>query len=77
MLCGYLIGYGVLRGVIETFRGDSAHDLVGMTISQIISILLVLFGIALVFVFRKVPRLPDSEVGITEQNLNPKKRTLS
>jgi len=52
-LCGYLIGYGVLRGVIETFRGDSAHDLLGMTVSQVISIGLVFLGIVLLFLLRK------------------------
>ncbi|OQC08037.1 MAG: Prolipoprotein diacylglyceryl transferase [Candidatus Hydrogenedentes bacterium ADurb.Bin101] len=46
-LCGYLIGYGVLRGIVEMFRGDSAHDLLGMTVSQVISIGLVIFGVTL------------------------------
>ena len=76
--CGYLIGYGVLRGVIETFRGDSAHDLLGMTVSQVISISLIVLGIVLVFVLNKVPRFPlDSEDGTAEQNLNPVERKLS
>jgi len=75
LLCGYLIGYGVLRGVIETFRGDSAHDLLGMTISQAISALLILLGIALVFVFRNVssPFVNFSD-GTTKQNLQPSER---
>ena len=78
VFCGYLIGYGVLRGVVESFRGDSAHDLLGMTVSQVISISLILVGIVLAFVFRKVPCLAlDSAAGTTKQNLNPVERKLS
>ena len=76
--CGYLIGYGVLRGVIETFRGDSAHELMGMTVSQVFSISLIVLGIVMVFVLNKVPRFPlDSEDGTAEQNLNALEWKLS
>lgn len=77
LLCGYLIGYGIVRGLVETFRGDSAHDLLGMTLSQVISILLVFLGIVLLGAFHKTPRYEgDSQAGTPEQNHQPLERKL-
>ncbi len=53
ILCAYLIGYGCWRGFVETFRGDSAHDILGMTVSQCISIALIFLGAALSFWLRR------------------------
>lgn len=50
----YLIGYGVIRCIIEGFRGDSLY--IGSTnirVSQLLSFILVLVGIALLIYFVK------------------------
>ena len=42
----YLLFYGVLRFVVEEFRGDSAESVLDMTLSQTISLGLVVFAVA-------------------------------
>jgi phosphatidylglycerol:prolipoprotein diacylglycerol transferase len=43
---GYLVLYGALRFTVEIFRGDSARSLAGMTVSQALSVVLVVCGVA-------------------------------
>lgn len=46
VLCGYLCYYGVIRAIIETFRGDSLYLFgTGVKVSQALSILLIIGGI--------------------------------
>jgi phosphatidylglycerol:prolipoprotein diacylglycerol transferase len=50
----YALCYGVLRFVVEFFRGDSARSVYGLTMSQAISLALVIAGLAgLAFAWRK------------------------
>lgn len=42
---GYLVLYGALRFTVEIFRGDSARSVAGMTVSQAISVVLVVAGV--------------------------------
>ena len=42
----YLMGYGVIRFVLEFFRGDNQPIYLGMTISQVTSLLLLAIAIA-------------------------------
>ena len=50
----YLIGYGILRFVIEFWRGDERGGFVpGMSPSQFWSLLMVLVGIPLIFILKK------------------------
>lgn len=39
-VCGYLLLYGILRFLVEYLRGDGARSILGMTVSQTISLLL-------------------------------------
>jgi phosphatidylglycerol:prolipoprotein diacylglycerol transferase len=43
----YAVLYGVLRFVVESLRGDSARSVMGMTVSQAISLALLLLGAGL------------------------------
>lgn len=45
----YCFLYGLLRFTVETFRGDSAHSVYGMTVSQTISLFLII-GSLVIFV---------------------------
>lgn len=42
----YLVTYGIVRFTVEIFRGDSARSVAGMTVSQTISLVLFLVGVA-------------------------------
>ncbi len=44
----YLVGYGLIRWMIEWWRGDQAAVWVGLTLAQLISLALVLLGLAIV-----------------------------
>ena len=48
LVAGYGIGYGILRFCVEGLRGDSARSVLGMTISQTISLGFVLAGFVVV-----------------------------
>jgi hypothetical protein len=77
IFCGYLAGYGVWRGFVETFRGDSAHSVLGMTVSQVISIGLIAIGLMLYLLFWKRNRkigasLPDTGEAEMRQNIERK-----
>lgn len=50
--CGYLLLYGILRFLVESLRGDSARSVFGMTVSQAISLALIL-GTGIVFLARR------------------------
>ena len=51
VVCGYLLLYGILRFLVESVRGDSARSVFGMTVSQAISMVLVV-GAGAVFARR-------------------------
>jgi phosphatidylglycerol:prolipoprotein diacylglycerol transferase len=51
VVCGYLLLYGILRFLVESLRGDSARSVFSMTVSQAISLALVL-GSGTVFMWR-------------------------
>ncbi len=42
----YMLFYGMLRFTTEFFRGDSAHPLLGLTVSQLVAFSLMLAGLA-------------------------------
>ena len=48
-VAAYGIGYGILRFLVEGLRGDSARSVLGMTVSQVISLGFVLAGLIAVF----------------------------
>lgn len=50
----YLIGYGLFRFIIEFFRGDHRGGLPGLSPSQFWSLVFILGGIVLIFVFKKI-----------------------
>ena len=45
VVLGYAFFYGVLRFVVEFFRGDSARSMGGMTVSQTISLAMIAVGL--------------------------------
>lgn len=47
---GYLLAYGVIRFVVESFRGDSARSVAGLTVSQTISGVLAILSISVFLV---------------------------
>ena len=50
----YLVSYGIWRFVIEYFRADYRGDFIpGLSPSQFWSIVMVLLGVAIFFVYRK------------------------
>ncbi len=53
LLATYFIGYGVARTVIEGFRTDSLYLFGTIRVSQVLSAVLVLVGIALLVLIRK------------------------
>lgn len=55
MLCVYLLSYGILRFILEFFRGDMYRGFVGsLSTSQIISIITIVFGLILLYsIFKK------------------------
>lgn len=60
----YLVSYGVWRFVIEYFRADYRGDFIpGLSPSQFWSIIMVLLGVAIFFIYRKFdPRFSKEEV---------------
>ena len=68
MLCLYLICYGAVRCVIETFRGDSLY-IGSLKVSQLLSLLLMVAGIVLlVVIYTKKRRNKTSENFNNTQN---------
>ena len=48
----YCFAYGVLRFIVEFYRGDSARSVFGMTVSQVISLGLLILPVVLLAVMR-------------------------
>ena len=58
----YLIGYGIWRFFLEFLRGDHRGELVqGISPSQFWSILMVVLGVALIFVMKYLYRAPQKD----------------
>ena len=53
LFCGYMIWYGIGRTLIEGLRADSLYAGI-FKVSQLLSILLVIAGLILILVFRKI-----------------------
>jgi len=51
----YIFLYGVIRFTVEIFRGDCARSVVGMTVSEAISLALVFLGAAVFLFMRRLP----------------------
>ncbi len=49
----YLVGYGIIRFINEFFRGDPRAAFWGLSIGQVISVILVISGLVLFFATRK------------------------
>jgi phosphatidylglycerol:prolipoprotein diacylglycerol transferase len=47
----YFLLYGIIRFTVELFRGDSAHSFLGMTVSQLISVIFIIFSIGAFFAY--------------------------
>lgn len=56
----YLFSYGVLRFTVEVFRGDSAHPLLNMTLSQLISLGLAVFSLVVFTLVKSTVFLPNA-----------------
>ena len=68
----YLVSYGVWRFIIEYFRADYRGDFIpGLSPSQFWSIVMVLLGVAIFFVYRKFDPIFDKE----ESQSKPEKVT--
>ena len=61
--CCYLIFYGIGRGIIETFRGDSLYFFsTGLKVSQILAIIIVIVGIiGLILIHNKYKKQNKNE----------------
>ena len=58
----YMVLYGILRFTVEAFRADSAYSISGMTVSQTVSLGLVITGLALLLVLARIAKKnPHSE----------------
>jgi prolipoprotein diacylglyceryltransferase len=57
-----LLLYPFVRVVEEIIRIDNPHDTAGLTISQFISLVLVLLGVAWVYAIRRMPLRPPNMV---------------
>jgi len=57
----YLVGYAVIRFGIEYLRGDPRAAVGPFSISQTISIGMILIGLAFVFLSRSIPETPPTE----------------
>jgi phosphatidylglycerol:prolipoprotein diacylglycerol transferase len=56
IFAGLLIGYGLLRGVVEVFRDDDRGVLFGwLSTSQIISLPLIALGVTLLVLRQRLP----------------------
>ncbi len=75
-MLGYGLLYGMLRFIVEIFRGESAKSVMGMTVSQTISLILALFSIVLLGILYRLNRdfgrmgadaSPDAEVPAPDQ----------
>ena len=53
LLSAYFIGYGLIRMVVEGLRTDSLYLVGSIRVSQLLSALLILFGILLLILIRK------------------------
>lgn len=61
----YFIGYGILRFVLECFRGDHADRIIGLTRAQLVGLFIMIpLGIFCYFYFRKHGEDVNSEPGI-------------
>jgi len=77
-----LILYAVIRFMEETIRGDNPHDTLHLTISQFVSVVLLLTGVALIAVLHRLPIrspravafVPPSEEPIPKQKGKNKKK---
>ena len=68
----YLVSYGIWRFIIEYFRADYRGDFIpGLSPSQFWSIVMVLLGVAIFFVYRKFDPIFDKE----ESQSKPEKVT--
>jgi len=57
----YVVGYALLRGTIEFFRGDPRGEVFGlMSTSQFIAIVGLLLGVAILVWRRKTPASPEA-----------------
>lgn len=66
----YLFMYGVLRFTVEIFRGDSGHPVAGMTLSQLISVVLAAFALlAFILIKSTVFRAKSDEVPSQTQDV--------
>ena len=46
---GYMLMYGVTRFIIEFYRGDPRGEILGMSTSQFVSVLLVPFSLVMLY----------------------------
>ena len=66
----YLVSYGILRFVIEFFRADYRGDFIpGLSPSQFWSIIMVILGIAIFFVYRYFDNKIEEKQELKEQEL--------
>ena len=66
----YCFFYGILRFIVEGFRGDSERSIFTLTVSQTISLALILFALTAFFAVRKFPIQIGPNVPETEPDIN-------
>jgi len=68
--CGYFFLYGIVRFTVESFRGDSARSVLGLTVSQTISLSFVI-GAAVVYAILERRANRKKVEPSTEQTVSP------
>lgn len=63
VILAYLFGHGFVRFIVELFRGDSARSIIGLTVSQVISLGMIVAAIVgfAVFIGKTQQNKPDLE----------------
>ena len=62
----YLIWYGIVRGIIETFRTDSLM-IANVKVAQVLSVVMISAGVYIFFTQAKKPKLDDLYNSVDEE----------
>ena len=62
----YLIWYGIVRGIIETFRTDSLM-IANVKVAQVLSVIMISAGVYIFFTQAKKPKLDDLYNSVDEE----------
>ena len=64
----YFVTYGIVRFTVEIFRGDSARSVYGMTVSQTISLVLLILGtVGILLLARRGTPVPEAQIPVASE----------